>query len=137
MIGQCHQRHRQDEFIKFLNLINTNVPSELDVHLIVDNYATHKTERVKKWLLKHPRYQLHFTPPSASWLNMIERFFAELTNKRIRRGTFYSVAQLIKAITEYLEMHNENPRPFVWTKSADEILSKVKRFCERTSESVH
>ncbi len=137
VIGKCHQRHRQDEFIKFLNLINTNVPSELDVHLIVDNYATHKTERVKKWLLKHPRYQLHFTPTSASWLNMIERFFAELTNKRIRRGTFYSVAQLIKAITEYLEMHNENPRPFVWTKSADEILSKVKRFCERTSRAGH
>ena len=137
VIGKCHHRHRQDEFIKFLNLINTNVHSELDVHLIVDNHATHKTERVKKWLLKHPRYQPHFTPTSASWLNMIERFFAELTNKRIRRGTFYSVAQLIKAITDYLEMHNEKPKPFVWTKSADEILSKVKRFCERTSRAGH
>lgn len=137
VVGQFHQRHRQDEFIKFLNLINTNVSPELDVHLIVDNYATHKTERVKKWLLKHPRYQLHFTPTSASWLNMIERFFAELTNKRIRRGTFRSVAQLQTAITDYLEMHNENPKPFVWTKSADKILSKVKRFCERTSRAGH
>jgi transposase len=137
VIGQCHQRHRQDEFIKFLDLIETQVPPELDVHLIVDNYATHKTERVKKWLLKHPRYQLHFTPTSASWLNMIERFFAEITNKRIRRGTFHSVAQLKKAITDYLEMHNENPKPFVWTKSANEILAKVKRFCERTSRAVH
>ena len=137
VIGQCHPRHRQDEFIKFLNLIDTRIPPKLDVHLIVDNYATHKTERVKKWFLKHPRYQIHFTPTSASWLNMVERFFAELTNKRIRRGTFHSVNQLKTAITDYLETHNENPRPFVWAKSADEIIAKVKRFCERTSNSEH
>lgn len=137
VIGQLYKRHRQDEFLKFLNLIDSKVQPELAVHLIVDNYATHKTDRVQKWLLKHPRYQLHFTPTSASWLNMIERFFAAITHNRIRGGTFHSVAQLRKAVTDYLEMHNEHPKPFVWTKSADEILAKGKRFRERTSHSEH
>lgn len=137
VIGQCHERHRHQEFIKFLNLIERQVPHDLDVHLILDNYATHKTEPVRKWLHKHPRYQLHFTPTSASWLNVVERFFAELTNRKIRRGTFTSVEQLKQTIMEYLDQHNENPRPFHWTATADEILSKLKRFCERTSLTGH
>ncbi len=137
VIGQCHQRHRQGEFIKFLNLIDTQVSPDLDVHLIVDNYATHKTEKVKKWFLKHPRYFIHFTPTSASWLNMVERFFAELTNRQIRRGTFNSVQHLKQAIMEYLDQHNENPKPFNWIATADEILSKVKIFCERTHLTGH
>lgn len=137
VIGQCHQRHRQDEFVKFLNLIDTQVSPELDVHLIVDNYATHKTEKVKKWFLKHPRYHIHFTPTSASWLNMVERFFADLTTRQIRRGTFRSVGQLKQSIMDYLDQHNENSKPFNWTATADEILSKVKRFCERTSRTEH
>ncbi len=137
VIGQCHQRHRQDEFIKFLNLIDTQVSPELDVHLIADNYATHKTDAVKKWFVKHPRYHIHFTPTSASWLNVVERFFAELTNRQIRRGSFNSVNQLKQVIMDYLDHHNENPKPFKWTASADEILSKVKRFCERSQNSQH
>jgi len=137
VIGQCHQRHRQDEFIKFLNLIDTQVSPELDVHLIVDNYATHKTEKVKKWFLKHPRYYIHFTPTSASWLNMVERFFAELTNKKIRRGTFRSTSQLKKSIMNYLDHHNQNSKPFEWIATADQILSKVQSFCERTSRTEH
>lgn len=137
VIGQCHQRHRHQEFIKFLNVVDQQVPNDLDVHLIVDNYATHKTEPVKKWLLKHPRYHLHFTPTSASWLNVVERFFAEITSRQIRRGTFNSVEQLKQTITEYLDQHNENPKPFHWTATADEIFSKVKRFCERTSLTQH
>lgn len=137
VIGQCHQRHRHDEFIKFLNLIDTKVSQELDVHLIADNYATHKTDAVKKWFLKHPRYHIHFTPTSASWLNVVERFFAELTNRQIRRGTFNSVEHLKKTIMEYLDHHNENTKPLAWTASADEILSKVKRFCERSQNSGH
>ena len=137
VIGQCHQRHRQDEFIKFLDLIDTQVSPELDVHLIADNYATHKTDAVKKWFLKHPRYHIHFTPTSASWLNVVERFFAELTNRQIRRGSFNSVEQLKQTIMDYLDQHNENPKPFIWTATANEILQKVKRFCERTADSGH
>jgi transposase len=135
VIGQCHDRHRQQEFIKFLNAIDQQIPEDVDVHLILDNYATHKTNAVKKWLLKHPRYHVHFTPTSASWLNMVERFFGEITEKQIRRGSFNSVAQLKAAIVDYLEIHNENPKPFVWTADADLILSKVKSLCERTSIS--
>ncbi len=137
VIGQFHQRHRQHEFIKFLNLIDQQVPANLDIHLIVDNYATHKTDLVKKWFLKHPRYHLHFTPTSASWLNMVERFFAELTNKQIRRGTFSSVAHLKNSIREFLDQHNLNPKPFVWTATADSIFAKVNRFCDQTSNSEH
>jgi len=137
VIGQCHGRHRHQEFIRFLNLIEQKVPQDLDVHLILDNYATHKTEPVKRWLHKHPRYQVHFTPTSASWLNVVERFFAELTNRQIRRGTFNSVQQLQQAIMAYLDHHNEQPTPFQWTATADDILSKVKRFCERTSLTGH
>lgn len=137
VIGQCHQRHRQYEFIKFLDLIDTKVSPELDVHLIADNYATHKTEAVKKWFLKHPRYHIHFTPTSASWLNVVERFFGELTNRQIRRGSFNSVEQLKQTIMEYLDHHNENSKPFKWTATADEILQKVKRFCEQSQNSGH
>ena len=137
VIGQCHQRHRQEEFIKFLDLIDTQVSPELDVHLIADNYATHKTDAVKKWFLKHPRYHIHFTPTSASWLNVVERFFSELTTRQIRRGSFNSVKQLKQSIMEYLDHHNENPHPFNWTATADQIFSKVQRFCERTTNSGH
>jgi len=137
VIGQCHQRHRHQEFLKFLDLIDRQVPPELDVHLILDNYRTHKTDPVKNWLLKRPRYHLHFTPTSASWLNLIERFFAELTEKRIRRGTFSSVNQLNRAIMAYLDTHNEKTKPFVWTATADEIFAKIARFCERTRLTGH
>jgi len=137
VIGQCHARHRQQEFIKFLDLIGQRVPKNLDVHLIAGNYATHKTDAVKKWFLKHPRYHIHFTPTSASWLNVVERFFAELTNRQIRRGTFNSVEQLKQTIMEYLDQHNENPRPFNWTATANEIFAKINRFCVRTSNSLH
>jgi transposase len=134
VIGQCMSRHRHREFLRFLKTIET--PTDLDLHLIVDNYATHKTRAVKRWLKHHKRFQLHFTPTSASWLNMVERFFAEITRKRIRRGVFTSVAELESAIMEYLENHNTDPKPFVWTKSADEILRKVAR-AKQALESKH
>ena len=127
VIGTCMPRHRHREFLRFLKLIDQQTPADLDLHLIVDNYATHKTAAVKRWLKAHPRFHLHFTPTSASWLNMVERFFAEITRKRIRRGVFKSVAELKSAIMEYLENHNADPKPFVWTKSAGEILEKVAR----------
>jgi transposase len=137
VIGQCHPRHRHQEFLKFLDLIDRNVPPELDVHLVMDNYGTHKTESVHRWLLKRPRYHVHFTPTSASWLNVVERFFAELTEKRIRRGTFTSVAHLKGAIMDYLDHHNDRAKPFAWTATADDIFAKLARFCERTSLSGH
>lgn len=127
VIGQCMPRHRRSEFLRFLKTIDRQTPRHLDLHLIVDNYATHKTDEVKRWLKRHPRFHLHFTPTSASWLNMVERFFAEITRDRIRRGTFNSVAELESAIMDYLQKHNADPKPFVWTKSADEILKKVAR----------
>ena len=127
VIGQCMPRHRHREFLRFLKTIDKQTPAHLDLHLIVDNYATHKTEAVKRWLKHHKRFHLHFTPTSASWLNMVERFFAEITRKRIRRGIFTSVAELESAIMEYLNNHNADPTPFVWTKSADEILKKVAK----------
>jgi transposase len=127
VIGQCQPRHRAREFLRFLKTIDRNVAKRLDVHLIVDNYATHKTEEVKAWLAKHPRFKLHFIPTSSSWLNLVERFFAEITRKRIRRGVFTSVAELEAAIHDYLDTHNADPKPFVWTKSADVILAKTDR----------
>jgi transposase len=127
VIGTCMSRHRHREFLRFLRLIDQQTPAGLDLHLIVDNYATHKTPAVKRWLKAHPRFHLHFTPTSASWLNMVERFFAEITRKRIRRGAFKSVAELKSAIMEYLENHNADPKPFIWTKSAGQILEKVAR----------
>jgi transposase len=136
VIGACMQRHRHREFLRFLKLIDQQTPSRLDLHLIVDNYATHKTPVVKRWIKAHPRFHLHFTPTSASWLNMVERFFAEITRKRIRRGAFKSVAELKRAIMEYLENHNSAPKPFICTKSAGQILEKVARVKEAL-ESQH
>ena len=127
VIGECQPRHRAKEFIRFLKRIDRIVKKHLDVHLILDNYGTHKTPEVKAWLAKHPRFKLHFTPTSASWLNLVERFFAEITQKRIRRGTFASVAELEDAIEDYLLRHNADPKPFVWTKSAEVILEKERR----------
>ena len=118
VIGNCMPRHRHQEFLRFLKQIDKETPADLDLHLILDNYATHKTAEVRRWLAAHPRFHLHFTPTSASWLNLVERFFAEITDKRIRRGAFDSVAQLENAIMDYLEQHNANPKPFVWTASA-------------------
>ena len=127
VIGDCMPRHRHQEFIRFLNKIDEETPSGLDLHLIVDNYSTHKHPRVKSWLKRHPRFHLHFTPTSSSWLNMVERWFRELTDKRIRRGTFMSVQALIASINEYISNHNQNPRVFVWTASVERILTKVRR----------
>lgn len=127
VIGQCLPRHRAAEFIRFLRTIDRNTAKHLDVHLIVDNSSTHKTKAVKAWLAKHPRFKLHFIPTSSSWLNLVERFFAEITRKRIRRGVFTSVAELEAAIEDYLDTHNLDPKPFVWTKTADVILAKTAR----------
>jgi transposase len=139
VIGKCYRRHRQQEFLKFLNEIDAQIEREpgVEIHLILDNYGTHKTAAVKRWFERHPEYRLHFTPTSGSWLNQVERFFAAITEQRIRRGVFRSVAALEKAIMEYLAAHNENPRPFVWTANADLILDRVKRVCERISNSGH
>jgi transposase len=137
VIGSCHQRHRSIEFRKFLDRIDAAMPADLDVHLILDNYATHKTPTIQRWFAKRPRYHLHFTPTSASWLNLVERWFAGLTEKQIRRGVHRSNRELIAAIQEYLDANNEDPKPFVWTKTADEILDAVARFCIRTSDSGH
>src|SRR5512143_3096469 len=127
VIGQCLPRHRHDEFLVFLRRIQREVPRGLQVHLILDNYATHSHPDVQAWLAKHPRFHLHFTPTSSSWLNLVERWFRNLTDKRLRRGSFNSVADLIAAIEEYLTIHNEDPKPFVWTATADSILAKVRR----------
>ena len=124
VIGECKPKHRAREFIAFLKRIDRTVKKDLDLHLIVDNYGTHKTAEVKAWLTKHPRCKLHFIPTSSSWLNLVERFFAEITGKRIRRGTFGSVAELEAAIHDYLDHHNGAPKPFVWTKKASVILEK-------------
>ena len=139
VIGKCHRRHRSREFLKFLDHVDATVQREagVEIHLIMDNYGTHKTAAVRRWFLRHPEYRLHFTPTSASWLNLVERFFGEITEKRIRRGAFRSVQALEGAIREYLEHHNTAPKPFVWTASADLILSKVKKVCERISNSGH
>jgi transposase len=137
VIGQLHRRHRSAEFLKFLRTIEANVPAELDVHLVMDNYGTHKTPSIKAWFARHPRFHVHFTPTSASWLNQVERWFATLTDKYIRRATHRSTRQLEQAIRQYLDIHNANPKPFVWAKSADDILASLQRFCLRTSNSRH
>jgi transposase len=127
LIGQCMPRHRHQEFIKFLKQIDAETPPDVDLHLIVDNYATHKHPKVKAWLKRHSRFQLHFIPTSSSWLNLVERWFREITDKRIRRGVFRSVQQLTEAIRDYIDEHNDKPRPFVWTAKAQDILEKVRR----------
>src|SRR5499427_2706399 len=135
VIGQLHRRHRSSEFRQFLDLIEANVPAGLDAHIIMDNYGTHKTGLIRNWFAKRPRFHLHFTPTYASWINLVERWFAEITNQRIRRGVFRSVKELEAAIREYIEVHNENPKPFVWTRTADQILESIARFAQRTSSS--
>ena len=127
VIGSCLPKHRHSEFLKFLAVIDREVPNGLDVHLILDNYSTHKHANVRAWLERHPRFQLHFTPTSSSWLNLVERWFRELTDKALRRGVFHSVPDLIASIETYLNAHNKNPKPFVWTATADDILAKVAR----------
>jgi transposase len=136
VIGQCMKRHRHQEWLKFLRTINRSTPKALDLHLIADNYATHKHPAVKAWLAKHPRFHMHFTPTSASWLNQVERFFGLITEDRIRRGVFKSVGELETAIQDYLDHHNADPKPFVWTAAAADILQKVARG-RQTLESVH
>lgn len=136
VIGKCHRRHRHQEFLKFMEVVDSKLPAEAkEVHVILDNYGTHKTPKVVRWFARHPRYHLHFTPTSGSWVNQVERWFSEITEKRIRRGSFTSVASLEKAIQEYLDHNNENPKPFVWTADADLILGKIQRLCERISNS--
>jgi transposase len=132
VITQFHRRHRSTEFRQFLDAVDAAVPKRLDVHLIMDNYGTHKTALIRNWLAKRPRFHVHFTPTYGSWLNLVERWFAELTNKQLRRGAHRSVAQLEAAIREFIDAHHANPKPFVWTKTADEILASMARFAQRT-----
>jgi transposase len=127
IIAECMPRHRHQEWLKFLKKIDAETPADLDLHLIVDNYATHKHPNVQRWLKRHKRFHMHFTPTSSSWLNLIERWFRDITERRIRRGVFKNVAQLEQAIGEYIEHHNAHPRGFVWTAKADAILEKVRR----------
>ncbi len=137
VIGACHRRHRAIEFRKFLETIDAAVPARRQVHRILDNYGTHKTARIRRWLAQRPRYHLHFTPTGASWINLVERWFVALTEKQLRRGVHRSTRELEAAIRQYVAVHNEQPKPFVWTKTADEILESVARFCHRISNSGH
>lgn len=132
VVGKCMSRHRATEFRKFLDEVERNVPTDLDVHVIMDNYGTHKTQLIRNWFAKRPRWQVHFTPTSASWINQVERFFALLTERALKRGVFRSVADLEKAIITYIEATNADPKPFRWTKTADDILASIQRFCLRT-----
>jgi transposase len=132
LITQFHQRHRATEFRQFLDAVDSAVPRHLDVHLIMDNYGTHKTPLIRNGFAKRPRFHVHFTPTYSSWLNLVERWFAELTNKQLRRGVHRSVVQLKAAIREFIAAHHANPKPFIWTKSADEILASIARFAQRT-----
>ena len=135
VISQFHRRHRSTEFRQFLDAIDAAVPKELDVHVVMDNYGTHKTPLIKNWLLKRPRVHVHFTPTYGSWLNLVERWFAELTTKQLRRGAHRSVNQLESAIREFIDAHHADPKPFVWTKTADEILASIARFAQRTLDA--
>ena len=141
VIGQCQQRHTHVEWLKFLKMIDRETPEDKTLHLIADNYATHKHPTVQKWLARHPRFTMHFTPTSASWLNMVERFFRDITTERLRRGVFTSVPELVTAINEYIAHHNTNPKPFIWTKSARDILQKViranSRLSSKQNEALH
>ena len=136
VIGKCYKRHRATEFLDFLKQIDRAVPDGLDVHIVMDNYATHKTAKVRAWLARRPHYHVHFTPTSASWINQVERWFAELTRKQLQRGVHRSTAQLEADIHSFIDRHNDNPKPFKWTKSADEILASVKRFCQKTDQTL-
>jgi len=137
VIAQSYRRHRHQEFLRFLKLIDTSVPAGYDLHLVLDNYATHKTPTVHKWLLRHPRFHLHFTPTSASWMNLVERWFAELTNRRLRRATHRSVVELEADIRKWINAWNKDPKPFIWTKPADEILETLAAYCQRINDSGH
>lgn len=137
VIGECRRRHRAVEFRAFLDTIDAAVPADLDVHLVLDNLSTHKAPTVRRWLAKRPRFHLHFTPTSSSWINMVERWFGLLTERQLRRGVHRSTVALETAIENYIAVSNEHPKPFIWTKSADEILASVARFCRRTSDSGH
>ena len=137
VIGECHRRHRAVEFRKFLDTIDQAVPDSLEIHLILDNYGTHKTQIIQRWLAKRPRYHLHFTPTSASWINLVERWFATLTQKQIRRGVHRSTAELERAIEDYIQLSNADSKPFVWSKTADQIFASLARFCNRTLETGH
>src|SRR4051794_473515 len=137
VIGRLHSRHRAIEFKRFLATIDRQVPADLGVHLVLDNSSTHKTPAIRTWLAAHPRFVLHFTPTSSSWLNLVERWFAELTSKKLRRGAHRSVRQLNADIRAWIDTWNQNPRPFVWTKTADEILDSIARYCQRINESGH
>jgi len=136
-ISTCYRRHRHQEFLQFLNQVDQNLPPGMDVHLVMDNYGTHKVSKVRNWLARHPRYHVHFTPTSGSWLNLVERLFAEVTERCVRRGSHTTVRSLEKAMLSYLEKRNKNPKPFVWTADADMILGKVERLCRRISRSGH
>jgi transposase len=136
VIGKCYKRHRAAEFLNFLKEVDAQVPAGLDVHIVMDNYATHKTPKIKAWLARRPHYHVHFTPTSASWINQVERWFAELTRKRLQRGVHTSVRKLEADIRAFIDRHNQNPRPFKWTKSADQILASVKRFCHKAQQTL-
>ena len=136
VIGTCYPRHRNIEFLKFLRTIDRQVLKDLDIHMILDNYGTHRHPNVSAWLTKHPRFHMHFTPTSASWLNLVERWFGEITRKRLRRGVFQSVPELVAAIEEYIRLTNDDPKPFVWTKKADQILEKLSH-CKAVTETLH
>ena len=137
VIGECYRRHRSVEFRKFLDTIDDAVPTNLDVHLVLDNYGTHKTPMIKRWLAKRPRYHLHFTPTGTSWINQVERWFAALTEKQLRRSAYRSTLELELAVERYLETTNKHATPFKWTKTADQILATVARFCKRINDSGH
>lgn len=137
VLGSLHARHRSQEFLAFLKKIDANVPADLDCHVVLDNASTHKTPAVKRWLANHPRFVLHFTPTSSSWLNLVERWFAELTTKKLRRGTHTSVRQLNADIRAWIQTWNDNPRPYVWTKTADQILANIANYCTRINDSGH
>lgn len=136
VVGECYRRHRAREFIKFLNQVKREVPEDLDLHVVLDNASTHKTKEVQAWLKRNPRFTFHFTPTGCSWINLVERWFALITDKQIRRGTFRNEQSLVKAIKNFIECGNENPKPFIWTKDADEILASVARFCLRTLQEL-
>lgn len=137
MIGSLHQRHRAIEFHKFLQTIDQQVPTQLDVHIVLDNSSTHKTPKIQRWLAAHPRFHLHFTPTSASWLNLVERWFAELTSKLLKRGTHRSVHALNADVRAWIQTWNDNPRPYVWTKTAEQILESIAIYCQRINPSAH
>jgi transposase len=137
VISQVHRRHRHQEFLKFLRTIDGTVPAELDVHLVCDNYATHDTEAIKTWFLRHPRFHLHFTPTYSSWLNLVERWFAELTNRKLRRSAHRTVAELQADLTAWVDAWNDDPKPFVWTKTADEVLDNLTSYLHLINDSRH